>query len=131
MDEAIRRYPLMTKRGPAAFFARSLVDLLVAKLRRQPTAGDFTDPDFTDPKWPAHLHINVAPEARGTGAAAGLMRAWLDRLGSTGCHLQTLVENGRATKFFERNGFVAHGPTPLVPGLRHEGRRVHQLTMVR
>jgi hypothetical protein len=28
-------------------------------------------------------------------------------------------------------GFVAHGPTPLVPGLRYERRRVHQLTMVR
>lgn len=126
MDDAIRRYRLMTKRGPAAFFARSLADLLVTKLRRQPTAGD-----FTDPRWPAHLHINVAPEARGTGAAAGLMRAWLDQLGSTGCHLQTLQENVRARKFFERNGFAAHGPTPLVPGLRYEGRRVHQLTMVR
>lgn len=126
MGDAIRRHRLITKRGPAAFFARSLADLLVAKLRRRPTAGD-----FADPRWPAHLHINVAPEARGTGAADGLMRAWLDRLGSTGCHLQTLKENVRATKFFERMGFAAHGPTPLVPGLRYDGRRVHQLTMVR
>lgn len=126
MEDAIRRYRLVTRRGPAAFFARSIADLLLAKLRRQPTAGD-----FTDPRWPAHLHINVAPEARGTGAAEGLMRAWLDQLGPTGCHLQTLRENVRATSFFTRMGFTAHGPTPLVPGLRHDGRRVHQLTMVR
>jgi GNAT superfamily N-acetyltransferase len=126
MTDAIRRYRLMVKRGPAAFFARSIADLVLAKIRRQPLSGD-----FTDPRWPAHLHINVAPEARGTGAAHGLMRAWLDQLGSTGCHLQTLRENVRATTFFERMGFAAHGPNPLVPGLRYHGRRVHQLTMVR
>lgn len=62
------------------------------------------------------------------------MERWFDRLrdtGTPGCYLQTLVENTRAVRFFERTGFVAHGPTPLVPGLRHHGRRVHQLTMVR
>jgi GNAT superfamily N-acetyltransferase len=76
----------------------------------------------------------VAPAARGTGAADGLMARWLARLrdaGSPGCHLQTLVENTRAVRFFERMGFARHGPTPLVPGIRYGGERVHQLTMVR
>lgn len=46
-------------------------------------------------------------------------------------YLQTLVENTRAVRFFERMGFEKHGPTPLVPGLRYRSRRLHQQTMVR
>lgn len=128
MDRAIRAYRLVFRRAPAAFFARSMLDMARSAIRREPTAAD-----FVDATWPAHLHINVAPAARGTGAAAELMNQWLERLrsvGSPGCYLQTLVENGRAVRFFERMGFTKHGPTPLVPGLRYEGGRLHQLTMV-
>lgn len=129
LEKAIRKYRLIFRRKPAAFFARSMADLAWSAVRRKPTAGD-----FDDPRWPSHLHINVAPSARGTGVADGLMNGWLDRLkvaGSPGCHLQTLVENSRAVRFFERMGFTKHGPTPLVPGLRHHGTRLHQQTMVR
>ncbi|WP_253784858.1 GNAT family N-acetyltransferase [Nocardia amikacinitolerans] len=129
IEAAIRRYRLVFRRGPAAFFARAALDASVAKLRRQPTAGD-----FTDPRWPSHLHINVAEEGRGTGAADGLIARFLEHAtaaGSPGCHLQTLVENTRAVRFFERSGFTEHGPAPLVPGLRHRGKPVHQRTMVR
>ena len=129
MDRAIRVYRLFLRRGPALFFARSLLDMAGAALRRQPTAGE-----LDDPRWPAHLHINLVPQARGTGAAAALMERWFERLrdtGTPGCYLQTLVENARAVRFFERMGFVAHGATPLVPGLRYQGGLVHQLTMVR
>jgi RimJ/RimL family protein N-acetyltransferase len=129
MDRAIREHRLVLRRGPAAFFARSLLDVAGAALRRQPAAGE-----LHDPRWPAHLHINLLPQARGTGAAAGLVERWFARLhetGTPGCYLQTLVENRRAARFFARMGFVAHGPTPAVPGLRYEGGRVHQLTMVR
>jgi ribosomal protein S18 acetylase RimI-like enzyme len=129
MDRAIREYRLFLRRGPALFFARSLLDMAGAALRRQPTAGE-----LDDPRWPAHLHINLLARARGTGAAAALMERWFERLhdaDTPGCYLQTLVENARAVRFFERMGFVAHGPTPVVPGLRYQGRRVHQLTMVR
>ncbi|OZM80626.1 GNAT family N-acetyltransferase [Pseudonocardia sp. MH-G8] len=129
MERAIREHRLLLRRRSAAFFARSLRDVAGATVRRQPAAGE-----LHDPRWPAHLHINLLPQARGTGAAAGLMDAWSARLretGTPGCYLQTLVENRRATRFFERVGFVAHGPAPAVPGLRYEGGRVHQLTMVR
>jgi GNAT superfamily N-acetyltransferase len=129
LERAIREHRLLLRRGPVLFFARSLLDLAGTALRRQPTAGE-----LDDPRWPAHLHINLLPRARGTGAAAVLVERWFERLrdtGTPGCHLQTLVENTRASRFFERMGFVAHGPTPLVPGLRFQGRRVHQLTMVR
>lgn len=112
----------------AAFFLRSMIDMLAAAIRRQPTAGE-----LDDARWPAHLHINVAPAARGTGAADGLMQRWFERLretGTPGCYLQTLVENARAVRFFERMGFIKHGPAPVVPGLRYNGKGVHQQTMV-
>lgn len=129
IERAIRKYLLLLRPRPAAFLARSVLDMGRAKLRGERTASD-----FTDERWPAHLHINVAPSARGTGASDGLMNAWFRRLrenGSPGCHLLTLAENTRAVRFFERMGFVKYGDTPLVPGLRHEGERVHQQTMVR
>ncbi|MDP9862373.1 MULTISPECIES: hypothetical protein [Streptosporangium] len=78
-------------------------------------------------------HLAVAGGPRDPGAAGELMNRWFDRLGragSPGCHLQTLVENTRAVRFFERMGFTGHGPTPLVPGLRHGGERLHRRTMV-
>lgn len=127
MEQAIRQHWLLFRRGPLSFFARAMVDTAWAAVRREPTAGE-----LHDACWPAHLHINAAQEARGTGAADELMKQWLDRLretGSPGCHLQTLRENRRAVRFFERMGFTKHGPTPAVPGLRYQGGRVHQQTM--
>jgi ribosomal protein S18 acetylase RimI-like enzyme len=126
---AIREHRVMLRPRAMPFFARAAADVAVAAVRRRPTAGE-----LHDPRWPAHLHINVAPEARGTGAGAGLVHRWFDRLaehGSPGCHLQTVVENTRAVRFFTRLGFEPYGETPVVPGLRVDGRRVRQLTMVR
>jgi ribosomal protein S18 acetylase RimI-like enzyme len=128
IGQAIKTYRLYFRPKSAAVFARGMLDVAWARVRREATAGE-----LDDTRWPAHLHINVAPPARGIGAADGLMQMWLDRLreaGSPGCHLQTLVENTRAVRFFRRMGFVEHGPTPVVPGLRHEGKRLHQQTMV-
>ncbi|WP_030173107.1 GNAT family N-acetyltransferase [Spirillospora albida] len=128
MTRAIKEYKLALRPRTSAFFGRAMLDSVSALLRREPTAKD-----FDDDRWPAHLHINAAPEARGTGAADALMNRWLERLtrsGSPGCHLQTLVENTRAVRFFERMGFTPYGPTPLVPGLRYNGKRLRQQTMV-
>ncbi|MDV6013263.1 GNAT family N-acetyltransferase [Haloechinothrix sp. LS1_15] len=129
MERAIRRHRLMLRPRCLPFFARSLLDSAGARVRRHPPVVE-----LDDPRWPAHLHINVLPQARGTGVAAALMERWFDRLadtGTPGCYLQTLVENTRAVRFFERMGFVAHGPNPPIPGIRSQGRRLHQQTMVR
>lgn len=129
IDQAIRQHRLVLRRRPAAFFARSVLDIAGARIRGEPTAGD-----FIDPRWPAHLHIAVLPEARGTGTATALMNRWFERLRETdspGCHLQTQLENTRAMRFFERMGFEKHGPSMPVPGMRYHGRRLHQQTMVR
>ena len=61
------------------------------------------------------------------------MNAWFDRLrevGSPGCYLHTSAENVKAVRFFERMGMTKHGANPVAPGLRHQGRRMHQQTMV-
>lgn len=128
MEQAIRKYRLFFRPRPAAFFARSMLDMVMSAVRREPTAAE-----FDDPRWPAHLHMNLLPQVRGTGVGAALMNRWFDRLretGSRGCHLQTLVENTRAVMFFERMGFVKHGPALLVPCLRDRGKHLHQQTMV-
>jgi GNAT superfamily N-acetyltransferase len=128
MARAFRQHWLVLRPRLAPFFARAVWDTLLQAIRREPTAGE-----LEDPRWPAHLHINVLPKVRGTGVADALMQRWLARLrhaGTAGCYLQTLVENTRAVRFFERMGFAKRGPTPLVPGLRHGGRRLHQQTMV-
>jgi ribosomal protein S18 acetylase RimI-like enzyme len=129
MSAVLGEARLFRRREVRRFFARATLDLARARLRRQETAGD-----VVDPRWPSHLHVNVAPEGRGTGAAQALMARWNDRLeaaSSPGCHLQTLVENARAVAFFRAEGFRPYGPTPLVPGVRYQRARVHQLTMVR
>ena len=128
MEFAIRKYRLALRPQSMVFFGRAIADTVRTKLRKEPATED-----FHDPRWPSHLHINVVPEARGTGAGSALMEAWFDRwtqAGSPGCYLQTLVENPGAVRFFQRMGFTAYGPSPLVPGVRYNGKRLHQQTMV-
>jgi ribosomal protein S18 acetylase RimI-like enzyme len=122
----IRRYWLLFRPGTAGFLYRGLLDSL---RDRERSTGD-----FIDPRWPAHLHIDLLPAARGTGLGAALMERWLRRLreaASPGCHLLTLVENTRALKFFEKSGFRNHGNPTLVGGMRGKrGERLHQRVMV-
>ncbi|SKC39893.1 GNAT family N-acetyltransferase [Krasilnikoviella flava] len=129
MVRAISRYLVVLRPRSMPFFARSIVDGVRDKRAGEPAAGE-----IEDARWPAHLHVNVAPEARGTGLAQGLMAAFQEHVrdsGVPGAYLQTLVENERAATFFARSGFVPYGEAPAVPGLRlADGGRAHQLTMV-
>jgi ribosomal protein S18 acetylase RimI-like enzyme len=113
--------------GLAGVFWRSLFDLL--RDRQAP------DEFLADPRWPAHLHINLLPEGRRCGLGRRLVTGWLDRLraaGSPGVHLGTFAENTNAIPFFEACGFHRHGGPARVPGLRtREGRRMHVQWMIR
>ena len=124
---AALRFGLFFRPGTAEFLWRGLADTI-----RQ---GGTPSGEVDDPRWPSHLHVNLLPEARGSGAGGALMRAWFSRLGelgSPGCHLGTLLENGRATGFFERMGFLRHGAPILVPGMRtRAGGRHHLQLMIR
>jgi len=123
------RRGLLFRPGTAGVLWRSLGDLAIAAARR-----DLPRADPPDPRWPAHLHIDLLPEARGTGVGTQLMRTWLDRLrveGIPGCHLGTYAENAPAIAFFEAMGFRRHGPPQLAPGMRSPtGERHHSQFLV-
>jgi ribosomal protein S18 acetylase RimI-like enzyme len=126
MRAVIRKHWLLFRPGTAGFLYRGMLDTMRDKER---ASGD-----FIDPRWPAHLHIDLLPVARGSGLGAALMERWLNKLkeaNSPGCHLLTLVENKRALSFFEKMGFRKHGDPTLVAGMRGKrGERLHQQIMV-
>lgn len=125
------RRGIAVRPGTAGILWRSLGDVIVDLARRRVHARDLV---FDDPRWPAHLHINLLPVARGHGVGARLVRCWLDQLrddGVPGCHLQTMVENTGAVAFFEAMGFRRHGEPVLAPGERtRAGARTHIQRMV-
>jgi ribosomal protein S18 acetylase RimI-like enzyme len=126
MKAVIRKYWLLFRPGTAGFLYRGMLDTI---RDREQARGE-----FIDPRWPAHLHIDLLPVARGSGLGTALMERWLNKLkeaDSPGCHLLTLLENGRALSFFEKMGFRRHGDPTLVAGMRGKGgERLHQQIMV-
>jgi ribosomal protein S18 acetylase RimI-like enzyme len=117
--------------GTAAVVWRTFGDAAVDLARRRVKLRDL---DFADPRWPAHLHIDLLAPARGRGAGRLLMHAWFATLrerGISGCHLGTMAENARAIGFFTAMGFRRLGGPQLIPGLRtREGGRMHEQVMV-
>ncbi len=127
----VLRRGLAFRPGTAGFIWRTVADSLGDRIRHGIRPSDY---DFVDPAYPAHLHINLLPEIRGTGAGGRLVTTWLDVLraeGVPGCFLQTLYENTGAIRFFEAMGFSRHGDPLLLPGERTPtGARTHDQTMV-
>jgi ribosomal protein S18 acetylase RimI-like enzyme len=65
--------------------------------------------------FPAHLHIDLLPQARGKGHGRALMEAFRGALraaGAPGVHLATSASNDSAQQFYRRVGFV---PLPAQP----------------
>lgn len=123
------RRGLLVRPGTAGVLWRTLADVArVAVTTRSLPA------EVVDERWPAHLHIDLLPAARGGGIGRQLMTRWLDSLradGIAGCHLTTWAENDGAIAFFEAMGFRREGPPQPMPGLRSpEGSRHHSQLMV-
>ena len=120
------RRGIVLRPGTAGFFWRSVLDLC-----RDPGVPQG---ELRDPRWPAHLHIDLLPEARGRGVGGALMRRWLElltRQSSPGCHLGTFHENTHGIAFFERMGFRRYEDPHLVPGFRlRSSGRMHVQLMV-
>lgn len=129
MRHHLLRRGLMVRPGTAAVLWRAVGDMAVATARR-----DVPPAQVIDDRWPAHLHIDLMPVARGAGFGRRLMTTWLDALradGVAGCHLTTWAENDGAIAFFEAVGFRPEGPAHLMPGMRSpEGHRHHSQLMV-
>lgn len=124
------RRGLLTRSGTGPVLWRALADLGRAAARR-----DLPTPALDDPRWPAHLHIDLLPHARGLGLGRQLVERWLDILrveGVPGCHLGTWAENTGAIAFFQSMGFTARGRPAAMPGLRaRDGSRCHTQLMVK
>lgn len=91
-----RRYPL-TGAGPEADAA--LIDLIHHPRRSDPAL-------LAD--YPAHLHVDLLPEAQGRGGGRALMaavEAELRARGSAGVHLGVAADNVRAHGFYEHLGY--------------------------
>jgi GNAT superfamily N-acetyltransferase len=133
MGSATREIRRMIRRGAffrpaiASFFWHSIFDLVQDR--------GVPDEMLIDPRWPAHLHIDLLPEIRGRGVGRRLMNRWFGRLrelGSPGVHLGTFAENRRAIAFFETCGLTRLGDAVAAPGFRtREGERMHAQWMVR
>lgn len=112
----------------ARFVWRSFTDVV-----RDRADGRHGPAPVRDGRWPAHLHVDLLPSARGQGMGAALLRTWLERLqglGVAGCHVQTLSENERAIGAFESVGFRRRGQPVPAPGLRtRTGERHHVQVM--
>jgi GNAT superfamily N-acetyltransferase len=70
------------------------------------------DPKGLLREYPAHLHLNLDEKSRGEGTGARLMEECLAqarREKIAGIHLETMPENERASRFFQRIGFSEIG----------------------
>ena len=124
------RRGVLLRPGTAGVLWRSMADIARDRVRGRPVPTG-----FVDDRWPAHLHIDLLPEARSHGVGALLIDRWievLDRHDIRGCHLETWAENDGAVAFFRRMGFSRHGEPVPMPGIRSpEGHRHHTQVMVR
>ncbi|MFI2295262.1 GNAT family N-acetyltransferase [Isoptericola sp. NPDC019571] len=84
-------------------------------------------PSRTETPWlaefPAHLHVDLLPEAQGGGRGRRVLEATLDAVAATGApgiHLGVGGRNVRAIGFYEHLGFrtLEHHPWGLTMGMR-------------
>jgi ribosomal protein S18 acetylase RimI-like enzyme len=120
---------LLVRPGTARLMWRGTLDVA-----RSLVTGHVAPTSFDDPRWPAHLHVDLLPEARAAGLGRQLVTTWLDRLradGVAGCHLETWAENDGAVAFFQAMGFHRRGEPVEMAGVRSpEGHRHHTQLMV-
>ena len=110
---------LLVRPGTARFFVRVVWDLARDRSLLHSPVDQHA--------YPADMHIDLLPEARGQGLGAELVRTWLERLRGLdvpGVHLGTMGENSAAIAFFESRGFESAGPAVPSAGFRTpDGRR--------
>jgi len=123
---AVAPAALLRFAGRGGLLARATWRLLGANLGHVLPVGGEGRLDLD--RFPAHLHLALAPAARGKGLGRRLAQAFVERLraaGVPGVHAVVRAENARGRRFFERLGFqvVGSGPALRLPGER-AGRKV-------
>jgi GNAT superfamily N-acetyltransferase len=115
--------------GTAAFYWRGLLDSVLDLTKPQ-------RPRFAHDRYPSHLHLNLLPEARGSGTSTRLFHSLFDRLrraGSAGVFAEVGADNapmlGASTG---RVGFeILDPPYPAPGGRMPDGRRMWLRLLVR
>ena len=85
-------------------------------------------------RYPAELHINALPEARGRGVGTALMARFLDCLrarGVPGVQLATTERNAAALRLYRRFGFRVHARWRSPFWKPYTGRAVEHLRLVK
>lgn len=90
----------------------------------------FPNPHAPEALYPAHLHLNLAPESRGLGIGSALLGAYLDALatqGVPGVQLSTTLENQAAVALYQKHLLTVWSDrtSPLwQPWLGHPARHI-------
>jgi ribosomal protein S18 acetylase RimI-like enzyme len=118
---------LWARPGTAGFWWRVAWDRL---LDSHPAA-----PRVDLSRHPAHVHIDLLPEARGRGMGPALFDTWhahLRQLGVRGTHCQVLADNTRIVGLLTRLGYATQGEPFVLPGMRTpSGERAYGRLIVR
>lgn len=97
-----KRYPEQPRRASDAALVRAI-------------HHPWSPPEEILVDFPAHLHIDLLPEAQGAGHGRALMQALLGALadaGAPGVHVGVAGANVRAVGFYERLGFTTWSQRP-------------------
>lgn len=108
-------WPARAPRPLAGSGSRRQADILRYASARGTAPSPFAD------RYPAHLHIDLLPEAQGTGFGRRLIDTLVGELrgrGIRGLHLIASADNAGAVAFYPRVGFA---PLPSEPGVRAFG----------
>jgi len=115
-------------------YLRGAPQEVVPSLRFLLRSARYALPHADAARYPAHLHLNLLPEARGHHLGEQLLLTYLDELrrrGACGVQLSTTEENVAAVHLYRKAGFtvLSEARTPLwTPWL---GRPTRQLVMGR
>jgi GNAT superfamily N-acetyltransferase len=102
---------LTPENGVAGYLVASLDDPAVTQ--RFSDVSYFSTFKALTRKFPAHLHINVAPEFRSAGIGSGLIETFAADAKAAGtCGMHVVTSRGaRNVAFYARNGFSERGAT--------------------
>jgi ribosomal protein S18 acetylase RimI-like enzyme len=102
-------WPALRRRYPLAGLERA--DTPDARRIRQIHAPRATPPEIAA-AFPAHLHLNLLPAARGRGWGRALFAAWRERAAAPAVHVAVNAANAGALAFWQRLGFRRLAPVP-------------------
>jgi GNAT superfamily N-acetyltransferase len=98
-----RYFPTLRRRYPSTMKCTSAIEeFFISRLHSDRSLVE------VDPRFPAHVHINLLPVAQGLGLGSKLIKGFLDKLADQGCpgvYVHTGSQNKAAITFYQKKGF--------------------------